>query len=59
MRRKRKYEMAHFILIDYYTDRINFYIKQRKGKGITQTDMSKAQKDVKEYMKGIVSQRIL
>ena len=36
---------------DYYFERINYYRDLRKGKGYTQTDMEKARKDVKEYIK--------
>ncbi len=39
-------------IVSFYFTRIEFYMNLRKGKGISQTDMAKAQKDVKEYMKG-------
>lgn len=38
-------------MVEYYGERIEFYRKQRGGKGITQGDMEKARKDVKEYLK--------
>ncbi len=38
-------------MVDYYFERIDYHRKQRKGKGIAQTDLKKAQEDVKIWLK--------